>query len=177
MRAALLILALGVCACSSSTPTAPTSPPTPQSLPQLSGSYTLTLTPCELRPAPPPGQSDGNRIVSDVPNGPYRSMWTFIQQDAVVTGRYRNDSPPAVSSGTLTASVDLSGRVVVDSLRYSWSSSHVGTLQFSAAGGGAADKTQIAGTVSGEESWTTPFGFSRYACSGSGMTFRFTRRD
>jgi hypothetical protein len=176
MRAALLILALGVSACNSPSPTAPT-PSFLPSLPQLSGNYTLTLTPCELRPDTPSGQPDGNRIVSDVPNGPYRSMWTFTQQDAVVTGRYRNDSPPAVSSGTLTASVDLSGRVVVDSLRYSWSSSHVGTLQFSAAGGGAADKTQIAGTVSGEESWTTPFGVSRYTCSETQMAFSFTRRD
>jgi hypothetical protein len=170
---ALLSVMCGACA----NEQLPLAPSPVQSLPQLTGSYTLTLTPCDLRPDPPPGQPDGNRLVSDVPNGPYRSMWTFTQQDAVVTGRYRNDAAPAVSSGTLTARVELSGRLVVDTLRYSWSSSHVGTLQFSAAGDGAADKTQIAGTVSGEESWTTPFGFARYSCSGTGMAFRFTRRD
>ena len=177
MRAAVLILALGISACNSRTPTAATPQPGPtvSSWPQLGGSYTLTLTPCELLPGTPAGQPDGNRIVSDVPTGPYRSMWTFTQQENVVTGRYIASSPPAVSSGTVTARVDLSGRVIVESLRYSWSSSHVGTLQFSASGDGAADKTQISGTVSGEESWTTPFGLSRYTCSGTRMPFRFTR--
>lgn len=155
----------------------PLAPSPVQSWPQLSGSYALTLTPCELLPSPPPGQPDGNRIVLDVPTGPYRSIWTFTQQEDVVTGRYSASAPPAVSSGTLTARVDSSGRVALENLQYSWSSSHVGLLQFSAAGDGNADKTQISGIVSGEESWTTPFGVSRYTCSGTGMPFRFTRRD
>ena len=170
---ALLSVLCGAC----SNEHRPLAPSPLSSLPQLSGSYALTLAPCELRPDPPPGQPDGNRVVLDVPTGPYRSMWTFTQQDNVVTGRYSASAPPAVSSGTLTAKVDVSGRVVLDSLRYSWSSSHVGTLQFSASGDGAADKTQISGTVSGEESWTTPFGFSRYTCNGTSMAFRFMRRD
>ena len=51
-----------------------------------------------------------------------------------------------------------SGEVVVANLQFSWSSSHVGILQFSGSGDGVADKTQIAGTVSGEESFPTVFG-------------------
>jgi hypothetical protein len=73
--------------------------------------------------------------------------------------------------------VAASGEVVVTNLQFTWSSSHVGRLEFSASGDGAADKNQISGTVSGEESWTTPFGVSRYTCSETQMAFSFTRRD
>ena len=177
MRAVILLFALGISACNSRTPTAPTPQPGPtvSSRPQLGGSYTLTLTPCELLPSPPPGQPDGNQVVSNFPIGPYRSIWTFTQQEDVVTGRFSASAPPAVTAGTLTARVDRSGRLVIENLRYQWSSSHVGTLQFSASGDAIADKTQISGIVSGEESWTSPFGVSRYTCSGARMPFRFTR--
>ena len=149
----------------------PLAPSPVSSLPQLSGSYTLTLTPCQL--------PVGNDIASN-PVGPYQSMWTFTQQGDVVTGQYSSSSPPTGSSGTLTARVGASGEIAVANLQFSWSSSHVGLLQFSASGDGVADKTQISGTVSGEESFTTVFGGivgSRYACSGTSMPFRFTRRN
>lgn len=103
-----------------------------------------------------------------------------LGEEDVVTGRYNNSSPPGLSSGTLTARVGASGDVVVTNLQFAWSSSHVGVLQFSASGDGVADKTQIVGTLSGEESFTTTFGGftgSRYACSGTRMPFTFTRRD
>lgn len=159
--AVLSVLSVG---CSDDHP--PLAPSPVPSLPQLSGSYTMTLTPCEL--------PQGNEAVSGFPIGPYTSKWTFTQQGDLITGRFSASSPPAVSSGTLTASVDLSGRIVLDSLRFSWSSSHVGLLQFAGSGDGFADKTQISGNVSGEESWTTPFGVSRYTCNGTRMPFSFT---
>ena len=146
----------------------PLAPSPIASRPQLDGSYTLTLTPCEL--------PDGNQVASISPVGPYRSIWTFTQQDDVITGRYSLSSGPAVSYGTLTARVGVSGEVFVESLRYSWSSSHVGLLQFSASGGGVADNTQISGTVSGDNSFNTIFiGGSLSTCSGTRMPFTFTR--
>ena len=149
----------------------PLAPSPVASLPQLSGNYILTLTPCEL--------PVGNDVASN-PVGPYQSIWTFTQQEDVVTGQYSSSSPPTGSSGALTARVGASGEVTVANLQFSWSSSHVGLLQFSASGNGVADKTQISGTVSGDESFTMVFGGivgSRYACSGTGMPFRFTRRN
>ena len=154
--------------CSDNSPSLAPSPV--PSWPQLGGSYTLRLTPCEL--------TMGNEVASN-PIGPYQSIWTFTQQEDVVTGRYSSSSPPSGSSGTLTARVGASGEVVVANLQFSWSSSHVGILQFSGSGDGVADKTQIAGTVSGEESVTTVFGGivgTRYACSGTRMPFTFTRQ-
>ena len=149
----------------------PLAPSPVSSLPRLSGNYTLALTPCEL--------PVGNDVASN-PVGPYRSMWTFTQQEGVVTGQYSSSSPPTGSSGTLTARVGAAGEVAVTNLQFSWSSSHVGVLQFSASGDGVADKTQISGTVSGDESFTTVFGGivgSRYTCSGTSMPFRFTRQN
>ena len=148
----------------------PVAPSPVASLPQLSGSYTLTLTPCEV---PMAGDLASNRL------GPYQSIWTFTQQEDVVTGRYRNDSPPAVSSGSLTARVGLSGDIVVTNLQFNWSSSHVGLLQFSASGNGDADKAHISGTVSGEQKFTPTFGgiaIPGSACSGTNMPFTFNRR-
>jgi len=146
----------------------PLAPSPVASRPQLDGSYTLTLTPCEL--------PDGNQVASTSPVGPYRSIWTFTQQADVITGRYSLSSGPAVSSGTLTARVGVSGEVLVESLRYSWSSSHVGLLQFSASGGGVADKAQISGTASVDNSFNTIFiGVYLLTCSGTRMPFTFTR--
>ena len=136
--------------------------------PSLGGTYTLTLTPCAL--------SDGNQLANTPRTGPLQAIWTLTQQGDILTGRYRADSPPTVSSGSLTARVDLVGRVVVETLQYSWSSSHVGILTFSAAGEGIADRTQISGTVSGDNSFNTIFlGGTRRVCNGTQMPFRFTR--
>lgn len=150
----------------------PASPSPSPAWPQLSGTYTLTLTPCEL-PA-------GDASPLNGPIGPYQSAWTFSQQDDVLTGRYSASSPPGVSSGTFSGSVDMSGRVTVTSLQFSWSSSHVSLIQFSAAGDGTGTKTQISGTVSGELSHTPVFGGiagTRSVCSGTRMPFTFTRRN
>ena len=167
LRGAIVLSVLcGACA-DERGPLAP-SPPA-SSLPQLGGNYMLTLTTCEL----PVGKEMENS-----PIGPYQSIWTLTQQDDAVTGRFNGSSPPGLSSGTLTARVDGSGKVVDAKLQFSWSSSHVGLLQFAASGDGSADKTQIVGTVSGEESFTMTFGGitgNRYACSGTGMPFRFAR--
>jgi hypothetical protein len=171
MTAALRGVALLSVLCSGCSGAArPLAPSPVSSWPQLSGNYTLTLTPCEL--------PVGNDVASN-PVGPYQSIWTFTQQEDVVTGVYSSSSPPTGSSGTLTGRVGASGEVAVANLRFSWSSSHVGLLQFSASGGGVADKTQVSGTVAGEESFTAIFGGivgSRYACAGTSMPFRFTRR-
>ena len=145
--------------------------PSPVPSSQLNGSYRLRLMPCEL--------SMGNDVASN-PIGPYQSIWTFTQQEDVVTGRYSNSTPPSGSSGTFTARVSPSGAVTVANLQFSWSSSHVGVLQFSASGDGVADKTQIVGTISGEQSFTPTFGGipgPRYACNGTRMPFTFTRQD
>jgi hypothetical protein len=164
---AFLSMLSGGCADSRS----PVAPSALTSWPQLSGSYTLTLTPCEVPMA--------NSIAS-TPTSPYQSIWTFTQEDDVVTGRYRNDSPPAVSSGSLTARVDKSGDIVVTNLQFSWSSSHVGGLRFSGSGDGQADKIHISGTLSGEQSFTPSFGgiaIPGTACSGTNMPFTFNRRS
>lgn len=172
MKTALSAMALLSVLCGGCSDDSPSLAPSPVPFwPQLSGSYTLQLTPCEL--------PVGNEVASN-PIGPYQSIWTFTQQEDVVTGRYSNSSPPSGSSGMLTARVGATGEVVVASLQFAWSSSHVGLLQFSASGDGVADKTQIVGTMSGEESFTAVFGGivgSRYACSGTRMPFTFTRQD
>jgi len=144
--------------------------PVPSS-PQLSGNYTFALTPCDLATA--------NAVLSSSLIGPY-TTWTLTQQDNIVTGRYSMSSPPGLSSGTMTGKVDGSGRFTVDALQFTWSSSHVALIQFAAAGGGDADKTQISGTLSGALSSTPTFGGiagTPSSCSGTRMSFRFTRKD
>jgi hypothetical protein len=150
----------------------PVAPSALASWPELTGTYTLTLTPCQLQRA--------DEILSSTPIGPYQSTWTFTQEQDVVTGRFSKSSPPAVSYGVLTGRVDRSGEMLVTNLQFSWSSSHVGLIQFSASGDGDADKTHVSGTVSGEESYIPTFGGSagpRSACSGTQMPFTFTRRS
>jgi hypothetical protein len=163
-----LVLVSAICVgCSDGT--TPAGPSPVATSPQLAGNYWLTLTACQL--------PVGNDVAS-APIGPYQSIWTFTQQDDVISGRYNSSSPPSGSTGSLTAQVGLSGNVTVTSLQFSWSSSHVGLLQFAASGNAVADKTQVAGTVSGDESFTEVFGGipgSRYTCSGTQMPFKFTR--
>jgi hypothetical protein len=142
----------------------------PSPLLQLGGTYTLTVTTCAL-----PAMNDlENRL-----DGPYHSIWTITQQDDTITGNYSTSAPPSVSFGTLTGRVNASGRVTIDSLQFSWSSSHVGLLKFSAAGAGTADRTRISGSVSGEKSFRALFGGvgsgDLQTCTGTGMPFRLTK--
>ena len=143
------------------------------SWPQLAGNYVLSVQPCEL-----PLYND---LASKPPTGPYDLTWTLTQQEDVLTGTFRSTNVgPPVSGGTVTAKVTQAGKVEMIDLRYSWSSSHVGVLIFTASGEGTADKSQIAGTVSGEQTYTPTFGgvghATTYRCNGAMMPFRFSRR-
>ena len=147
---------------------APLGPSALVSFPQISGNYMLAMSLCDI-----PERNGVGLKVAD----PFSTAWTITQKDGVVTGQYSASSPPAGSAGTFTARVDQSARLVITSLQFSWSSSHVALIQLAASGDGAGDKTQLSGSVSGTLSYTPEAGGilgTRSTCSGT-MPFRFTK--
>lgn len=160
MRRVLVMLCLATGGCQS--PSGPSAAP----IPDVTGSYQLTVTPCSVDSSSSSPSSFG-------------LSWNLSQQGNAVTGNLSTSNPPGYTSGSLHGSISRAGTLEISSLDFRSSSTHTGLTTLIGSGRGILDGDDLSGTVSGDWAFVPAFGGlggDRVACHGASMPFRFSRR-